>query len=69
MDDVKGEAAPGSVHLNSSIKSVALGVLNKPKGVKGQHESKFSSCLGSKRKVDKKMEAKLGKKLTYRLCF
>ena len=69
LDDVKGEAAPSSVQLNSSIKSVALGALNKPKGVKGQHETKFASCLGNKRKVDKQMEEKLGKNITGKMCF
>lgn len=69
LDDVKGEAAPGSVQLNSSIKSAALGALNKPKGVKGHHESKFASCLGNKRKVDEQMEAKLGKKRNRQTVF
>lgn len=69
LDDVKEEAPPGSVQLNSSIKSAGLGVLNKPKGVKGQHESKFASCLGNKRKVDEQMEAKLGKKRNRQTMF
>lgn len=69
LDDVKGEASTGSLQLNSSFKSVGLSVLNKPKGVKGQHESKFPSCLGNKRKVDEQTEAKLGKKRSRQTVF
>ena len=69
LDDVKGETLLGSVQPNSSIKSSGSTLLNKPKGVKGQHESKFASCLGNKRKVDEQTEAKLGKKRNRQTMF